>query len=93
MRKIFFLLFIITILSGCATGKTVPVNLQKTAAEIDVDKKQCRAAVDSSDFKDEDLKEKKFNQCLSEKGYKPVSEKEVVDCHTSHSKEKPPTFP
>lgn len=64
-------------LYGCATTNMVYVNPEKTAKEIEADKRECQAIVDASDSKDEDLRQKKFNQCMKEKGYKPVPEKEV----------------
>jgi hypothetical protein len=61
------------LLSGCAT-KMAYLNTQKPAEEVKKDKTDCQAVVDSSDFKDADLKQKKFNQCMKDKGYNVVSE-------------------
>lgn len=76
--KIFSLMFILLIilLNGCAT-KMVYLNTQKTAEVIQKDKADCQTVVNASDFKDSSLKEKKFNQCMQEKGYKVVSEDEA----------------
>lgn len=73
-----FLIFVllISLLTGCAT-KMVYLNRQKTTEAIQKDKTDCDAEVNTSDFKDPSLKEKKFNQCMQEKGYKVVSEDEA----------------
>jgi len=50
------------------------LNTRKPAEEVQKDKTNCQAVVDASDFKDRDLKQNKFNQCMKDKGYKVVSE-------------------
>jgi len=53
------------------------LNTQKPAEEVQKDKANCRSIVDASDFKDKDLKEKRFDQCMKDKGYNVVSEDEA----------------
>jgi hypothetical protein len=50
------------------------LNTQKPPEEVKKDKVDCQAVVDFSDLKDADLKQKKFNQCMKDKGYDVVSE-------------------
>jgi len=61
------------VMSGCA-AKMAYLNTQKPPEEVKKDKADCQAVADSSDFKDADLKQKKFNQCMKDKGYNVVSE-------------------
>lgn len=53
------------------------LNRQKPAEEAKKDKAYCHAEVDASDFKDTDLKQNQFNQCMKNKGYNVVSEEEA----------------
>jgi hypothetical protein len=73
MKNIYAILILMLLLSGCAT-KMAYLNTQKPAEEVKKDKTDCQAIVDASDFKDADLKQKKFNQCMKDKGYSVVSE-------------------
>ncbi|MDD2690013.1 MAG: DUF3313 family protein [Candidatus Omnitrophica bacterium] len=73
MRKIYWFLLLVMILSGCAT-KTAYLNTQKPPEEVKKDKADCQAAVDCSEYKDAGLKQKKFDQCMKDKGYNVVSE-------------------
>lgn len=50
------------------------INTQKPLEEMQKDKNVCRASADKSDFKDKNLREKKFNECMKDKGYDVVSE-------------------
>ena len=72
MKKICFFILII-FLSGCAS-KMAYLNTQKPAQVVQEDKADCQSIVDASDFKDQGLKEKKFDQCMKDKGYDVVSE-------------------
>jgi len=76
MKKICCFLVLALALSGCAT-KMAYLNTQKPAEELQRDKTDCQSLVDTSDFKDPDLKQKKFNQCMKDKGYNIVSEDEA----------------
>jgi len=69
------LLFLL-LLCGCST-KMVYLNTQKPPEVIQKDKDECQKAVDASDFKDQGLKRKKFNQCMKDKGYNVVSEEKA----------------
>jgi hypothetical protein len=73
MKNIFYFLILALLLPGCAT-KMAYLNTQKPPEEVKKDKADCQAVVDSSDSKDADLKQKKFNQCMKDKGYNVVSE-------------------
>jgi len=73
MKKIYCFLLLAMALSGCATKMTY-LNTQKPPEEVKKDKADCQAVVDSADFKDAGLKQKKFNQCMKDKGYNVVSE-------------------
>ncbi|MDD4899514.1 MAG: DUF3313 family protein [Candidatus Omnitrophica bacterium] len=73
MNKIFYLLILVLLLSGCAT-KMAYLNTQKPPEEVRKDKDDCQVIIDSSDFKDAGLKQNKFNQCMKDKGYNVVSE-------------------
>ena len=73
MKKICCFLVLTILLSGCAT-KMAYLNTQKPAEEVQKDKADCQSIVDASDFKEPDLKQKKFDQCMKEKGYNIVSE-------------------
>jgi hypothetical protein len=53
------------------------LDTQKPPEEVQKDKADCQAAVDSSGLKDAGLKQKKFNQCMKDKGYDVVSEEEA----------------
>jgi len=61
------------VLSGCA-AKMAYLNTQKPPGEVKKDKADCQAVVDSFDLKDADLKQRKFNQCMKDKGYNVVTE-------------------
>ncbi len=76
MKNICYFLALVMVLSGCAT-KMAYLNTQKPAEEVQKDKADCQAAVDASDFKDAGLKQKKFNQCMKDKGYNVVSEEKA----------------
>lgn len=76
MKKVFYLLVSALVLSGCAT-KMAYLNTQKPAEVVQKDKADCGSTVDTTDFKDPDLKQKKFDQCMKDKGYKVVSEEEA----------------
>jgi len=76
MKTLFLILPVILFLSGCAT-KMAYLNTQKPAEEVKVDKTACQSVVDKSDFKDSGLREKKFNECMKDKGYKVVSEEQA----------------
>jgi len=73
MKTIYATLMLMVFLSGCAT-KMAYLNTQKPAEEVKNDKTDCQSIVDASDFKDSDLKQKKFDQCMKDKGYNVVSE-------------------
>lgn len=60
-------------LNGCATEMAY-VNTQRPAEQVQKDKTDCQSIVDNSDYKDHDLKQKKFNQCMQDKGYNVVSQ-------------------
>lgn len=77
MQKFPLAFVLLILLNGCATTKMAYVNMQKTANQIHEDEIQCKAVIDASDFKDASLREKKFNQCMQERGYKFIPEKEV----------------
>jgi hypothetical protein len=53
------------------------LNKQKPVEEVKSNKADCQKTVDTSDFKDKDLKQKKFNQCMKDKGYNVVSEEQA----------------
>lgn len=76
MKNRYYLLVLILFLSGCAT-KMAYLNTQKPPEEVKKDKTDCQVIVDTSDLKDSDLKKKKFNQCMKDKGYNVVSEKQA----------------
>lgn len=76
MKDIPVFLILLLFLSGCA-AKMAYLNTQKPAEELQKDKTDCRAVVDGSDFKDEGLKQKKFNQCMKDRGYRVVPEGEA----------------
>ncbi|MFH1199126.1 MAG: DUF3313 family protein [Candidatus Omnitrophota bacterium] len=73
MGKIWLVITVAFLLSGCA-AKMAFLNTQKTAEDVQRDRANCQSIVDASDFKDSDLKQKKFNQCMKDKGYNVVSE-------------------
>lgn len=73
MKNIYWFLLLVMVLSGCAT-KMAYLNTQKPPEEVKKDKADCQAVVDSFDSKDAGLKQKKFNQCMKDKGYNVVSE-------------------
>lgn len=73
MKKTLLLTVSVCFLAGCAT-KMVYLNTQKTRETVQKDKAECEAVANTSDFKDPDLKQKKLNQCMQDKGYKVVSE-------------------
>lgn len=73
MKSIYYFLLLVIFLSGCAT-KMAYLNTQKPPEEVKKDKTDCQAVVDSSDFKDAGIRQKKFNQCMKDKGYNIVSE-------------------
>lgn len=66
-------IFAVAGFSGCAS-KMAYLNTQKPLEEMQKDKSVCQAVVDDSDFKDKELRDKKFNDCMSGKGYEVVSE-------------------
>lgn len=76
MGKRYLILIFAVVLSGCAT-KMAYLNTGKPSEEVQKDKADCQAVVDASDFKDPDLKQKKFGQCMKDKGYNVVSEDEA----------------
>lgn len=63
-------------LSGCAT-KMAYLNTQKPFEEVKKDKSNCQVVVDAANLKDSDLKQKKFNQCMKDKGYNVVPENQA----------------
>lgn len=73
VKKIYCFLVFTILLAGCAT-KMAYLNTQKPPEEVKKDKADCQVVVDSSDFKDADLRQNKFNQCMKDKGYDVVSE-------------------
>ena len=73
MKKLCYVFVLMMALSGCAAKKAY-LNTQKPAEEVNKDKADCQSIVDASDFKDLDLKQKKFDQCMKDKGYNVVSE-------------------
>ena len=73
MKNLYVILALMMFLSGCAT-KMAYLNTQKPVEEVKKDKADCQSIVDASDLKDPDLKQKKFNQCMKDKGYNVVSE-------------------
>lgn len=75
-KRRYFVLILAVALSGCAT-KTAYLNRQKPPEEVQKDKTACQSVVETSDFKDSDLKRNKFNQCMKDKGYNVVSEEEA----------------
>lgn len=80
MKKIWVVIIAVFFLSGCAT-KMAYLNTQKPAEEVEKDKTDCQAIIDSSDLKDSDLKQKKFSQCMKDKGYNVVSEDQAEKIH------------
>ena len=72
MNNMHWLLLVI-FLSGCAT-KMAYLNTQRPPEEVKKDKADCQAVVDASDFKDAGLRQRKFNQCMKDRGYNVVSE-------------------
>lgn len=72
----FLLLAMFLFLFGCA-AKMAYLNTQKPPEEVKKDKTDCQAVIDASDFKDSDLKQSKFNQCMKDRGYNVVSEDEA----------------
>jgi hypothetical protein len=76
MFNIYYSLVLVLFLSGCA-AKMAYLNTQKPPEELRKDKAACQVVVDASDFKDNDLKKNKFNQCMKDKGYDVVSEEEA----------------
>jgi len=76
MKCIHFVLLLSFGLTGCAT-KMAYLNTARSPEEIKKDKEACEFMVNASDFKDPGLKRNKLNQCMKEKGYKVVSEKEA----------------
>jgi hypothetical protein len=68
-----YLLVLAFLLCGCASKKAY-LNTEKPAEEVRQDKSACHSTVDASDFKDESLKQNKFDQCMKTKGYDVVSE-------------------
>jgi hypothetical protein len=69
----FLAVFLLAFFScGCAT-KMAYLNTQKSPEEIGKDRASCQMVVDFSDFKDAGLRQKKFNQCMKDNGYKVVS--------------------
>ena len=76
MKMVYWLLAGIIVLGGCAAN-TVYVNPQKTAQEIKQDEEQCQAMVDASDFKKECLRDRKYDECMKDRGYKLVAEEKV----------------
>jgi len=73
MKNLYIIFMLMVFLSGCAT-KMAYLNTQKPAEEVKADKADCQETVDISDLKDKDLKKRKFNQCMKDKGYNVVSE-------------------
>jgi len=76
MKNTYYFLVLTLLLAGCAT-KMAYLSTYKSAEEFQKDKDACDAQVNASDFKDPSLKQKKFNQCMQEKGYKVVSEEKA----------------
>jgi hypothetical protein len=76
MKNIYWFLLLVMALSGCTT-KMAYLNTQKPPEEVRKDKATCQAAVDSSGLKDAGQKQKKFNQCMKDKGYNVVSEEKA----------------
>lgn len=76
MKNLYVILVLMVFLSGCAT-KMAYLNTQKPPEEVKKDKSDCQVVVDAADLKDSDLKQKKFNQCMKDKGYNVVSKKQA----------------
>lgn len=76
MKNIYYFLVSVIFLSGCA-AKMLYLNTQKSSEEIREDKDACDSQINASDFKDPDLKQKKFNDCMKDKGYNVVSEEKA----------------
>jgi len=76
MKKWLLLVFLSFSLTGCAT-KMVYLNTARTPEEVKQDQATCQTKVDVSDFKDASLKQSKIDECMKEKGYNVVSEKEA----------------
>lgn len=73
MNKLCLVIIATSFLSGCATDMAY-LNTQKPAEELKKDKAYCQSIVDASDFKDTDLQQRKFNDCMKDKGYNVVSQ-------------------
>lgn len=76
MKNLYAVLTLTMFLSGCAT-KMAYLNTQKAFEEVKKDKTDCQSIIDASDVKDADLKQRKFDQCMQEKGYNVVSEEKA----------------
>jgi hypothetical protein len=76
MNRLFYLFVSLIILSGCAT-KMAYLNTQKLPEEVKKDKTDCQSIVDVSDLKDSGSKQKKFDECMKNKGYNVVTEKQA----------------
>lgn len=73
MKKSCSFFVLMLILSGCATTEMAYLNTQKPAEEMKKDKADCRSIVDASGLNDTEAKQKKFNECMKDKGYNVVS--------------------
>jgi hypothetical protein len=71
------MLFIFAVLlAGCAT-QTAYLNTQKPQQEVEKDKTKCQVMVDAYEFEDASSKQKKFDQCMKDKGYNVVTSAEA----------------
>jgi len=76
MKKLCYFFALSIILSGCAT-KMVYLNTQKPLEEVKKDKADCQSIADNSGINDPGLRQKKIDECMKDKGYNVVSEKEA----------------
>lgn len=75
MKKLYWILAGIVVLSGCATaGTKVFVNPEKTAQEMALDETECRKVTGVTE---EAASQTTYNQCMEERGYKLVPEKDA----------------
>lgn len=76
LKNLYIILMLALIFSGCAT-KMAYVNTSRTTQEINADEDACNSAANDPEYKDESLRQRKIKECMEEKGYKAVSEKEA----------------
>jgi len=78
MRNIYIFLIVTVFLYTYAAAGNVYVNPQKTAKEINADETECNGQADAQNLKDAEARQNKVNQCMQDKGYKSVPEKDAA---------------